>query len=238
MKGKQQKKVLIMLCLLSVLHMIFSMTTTVYAEKYYNPLHAEIPYKHIYTTADPTADSIFHYIITAKENAPLPSETSENGSFIISGVSSDGVKNGNNTIFELRGKLTFTFTRPGIYVYEIWADAEKDGKKINTDCYSFESDIKTVTFCISNADGNELKFQGFTIENEKDEKLKEITFAPEYKVPIKTVQIEKSDLSDNAETVMTGENSYVRQYAVLTAVSGAGIVILTILRKKGRAEDV
>jgi len=78
----------------------------------YEMLEVKIPYKHIYTTTDVNADSVFHYSISAEDDAPLPVEADENGVFSFNGVSGSGIKDENKSIFNLDGNLTFKLQNP------------------------------------------------------------------------------------------------------------------------------
>lgn len=129
MKHKKHAKVLSLLCILEMMFMLISPGITVCAAESYDPLQSEIPYKHIYTTTDTKVDSVFHYVITAKNRAPFPAEVSERGLFSVNGISGKGIKDGDNKVFNQSGTLTFTFKKPGVYVYELKADRETDSKK-------------------------------------------------------------------------------------------------------------
>ena len=178
---KKYTRVLSVLYLLAIL---LSLETTAYALKSYDPLQVEIPYKHVYTTTDKTVDSIFHYIITSTNGAPLPVEASETGSFSFDGVSGKGVMDGAMTTFDLSGTLTFTFSKPGVYEYELKADRETDSKKTNSDRYTFEVAVTTITFYVIDSPDNEIELQAFTVENDRDIKINKMKLAPAYRAPI------------------------------------------------------
>lgn len=266
MKYKNCTKVFSVLYLLAMTFMLLPLATTAYAAEAYEPLKVEIPYKHIYNTTNTNVDSVFNYIITTKDDAPLPLEASETGSFSLDGVSGSRKENGDNTLFNLSGTLTFNFTKPGVYVYNLSADTLKNSKKTNASLYTFEPSTTTVTLYIENAPGNRLQMQMFTAENENDVKLKEIKLYSSYNEPLPTSSVNStstttlttsaaSSKTTSASTktastsvpaktsstlppFKTGDTNAVRQYAVLAVVSGAGIILpLVIGRKKGCGED-
>lgn len=243
MKIKKRARVLSILYLSSMLLMLLSLSTAVYAADAYDPLQVEIPYNHIYYTMDTAADSVFHYIITAEDSAPIPAEATESGSFSFDGASGSGEKYGDYTYFELPGELNFTFNRPGVYVYEINADMETDGKKINVDRYTFDPNTTTLTIYISNAPGEGMKLQAYAIENEKGVKLSGIVLDPSYKfsAEIPTQNPEKVSVptaeSYSTETVLTGDSGYSVLYASMAGISGICVILLIVFRKKGREEN-
>lgn len=181
----------------------------------YETLEVKLPYKHIYTTTDVSADSVFHYSISSKDDAPLPIEAAANGVFSFNGVSGSGTEDGDKNVFNLDGNLTFKFTKPGIYYYEVKADSETDGKKKNASYYTLNSEAITITFYIVNApEKNKINMGMMTAQVDDDIKLSEIVFETKYIEPEKTtVNSENSSAStpssDTSSVKPNSENSVV-----------------------------
>jgi len=146
----------------------------------YEMLEVKIPYKHIYTTTDVNADSVFHYSISAEDDAPLPVEADENGVFSFNGVSGSGIKDENKSIFNLDGNLTFKFTKPGIYYYKIKADSETDGKKKNFSYYTLNPETITIALYVNALDDNKMNLKMMTAQSSDNVKLDEIVFEAKY----------------------------------------------------------
>lgn len=216
MRFKNYAKVLSMLYLLTMFLMLFPFGITAYEAKAYEPLEVEIPYKHVYTTTNTNVDSVFHYIITAKDGAPLPAEAAKTGSFSINGVSGTGKKEGNNTTFSLNGTLIFTFAKPGVYVYEIKSDLETDRQKTNANRYTFEPDTKTITVYIANAPGNSMKLQMFTVEDSRQVKQNEIKLDPSYKESVLVPTSTTTPSATNTSTPETTNKSTPKTTSVST----------------------
>lgn len=174
----------------------------------YETLEVKIPYKHIYTTTDVRADSVFHYSISAKDNAPLPVEAVSNGVFSFNGMSGSVIKDGNKNVFNFDGNLTFKFTKPGIYYYKIKADSETDGKKKNFSYYTLNSETITIALYVNSPDKNKMNLQMMTVESSDDVKLDEIVFESKYIEP-KTTSSYTSSVKSNSESSITSKSNTV-----------------------------
>ena len=175
----------------------------------YETLEVKLPFKHIYTTTDVNADSVFHYSIFAEDDAPLPPEAAANGVFPFNGVSVSGLQDGNKNIFNLDGNLTFEFTKPGIYYYEINADSEIDGNKKNSQYYTLNSETITIAFYINSPDKNKMNLQMMTAQSGDDVKLDEIILEAKYIAPVATSSRTSSE-EQNSESTVTSKPNIVR----------------------------
>lgn len=208
MRNKHHSNGLSML-LLIVLLCILQTGFTAYAESLpYKSLEVELPYKHIYTTTDVSADSEFHYCIFPKDDAPLPYEAEGSGAFSVRGVSGSGVKEKDKTVFDIDGKLTFKFAVPGIYSYDIKADSEADGKKQNSSRYTLNPDTITVTFYVTGeSEDNQITLKMMTAES-NEEKLSEIVLEAKYSAPEKTTTSSESSVpSSPSSSTISRPNS-------------------------------
>ena len=198
----------------------------------YEPCEVKFEYRHRYTTTDTSVDAVFHYLVTAKEEAPLPAEADGNGTFSYDGVSGEGTVDGNKTVFDLKGTLTFTFTKPGVYSYELKADLDKDNQKANVERYKFDPRVTTITFYIVNAEEGSMKLSMLTAEDDDDVKPNEVRFDPGYEGP------EEETPPEPPEPPKTGDESQVALYGVIMVVSLMLLVVLLVayLRKKGRED--
>lgn len=176
-------KVLTVLCVLAILASLLSVGMIACAADY-EPLEVKLEYKHVFTTTDTNVDSVFHYIVSGKDGAPLPAEADEKGGFSFQGVAGNGEKDGSNTKFDLRGVLTFTFSKPGVYAYELMADLDQDNLKKDAERYTFEKRSTTVTFYIANDEGEGLKLKMLTAEDDQDVKPNEVEFDTVYVGPV------------------------------------------------------
>jgi len=179
----------------------------IFAEETYEPLEVTIPYKHVYTTTDTTVDSLFHYVITPQEGAPLPAEADAEGVYSFQGVVGTGRKDGDYTVFDLDGGiLTFTFTKPGVYSYETKAAYAIDNEKVHSERYIFGPHTYVFSFYIVNDEGGGLKLRMLSAEDDTGVKPFGIEFDPVYEGPI---EHEGPDTDDNTPlwtyaTFMTG----------------------------------
>ena len=193
-------------------------------EEGYEPLEVTLPYRHVYTTTDTAADSVFHYIIEATAGeGTLPAEADSAGGFSFEGKTGSGTTSGDDTVYDASGALTFTFTKPGEYTYHIKPDAAQDSQKENADRYSFESREYDVRFFIANeTDGSmRLRLLTKTVENQDDEKVNEVLMEIEYEwnpviAPV-TVPL-------NVKKIMTGPVPNGKTMAFSFAVTGTGAV--------------
>lgn len=174
----------------------------------YETLEVKLPYKHIYTTTDVNADSVFHYSIFPEDDAPLPAEAAADGVFSINGVSDSGSKDGNKDVFNLDGSLTFEFTKPGIYYYEIKADSEIDGNKKNSQYYTLNLETITIAFYINSPDKNKMNLRMITAQCGDDEKLDEIVLEAKYIEP-ETISSHTSSETPNSENSAVSQPSNV-----------------------------
>ncbi len=174
-------------------------TRTVSAAETYEPLEVELNYRHLYTTNDTSVDSLFHYIISAEDEAPLPKEADAKGVFTYDGTSGEGTQDGDNTVYDLEGTLTFTFTAPGVYAYEIKADLETDEQKENAENYTFEPRVMKVSFYIINAEEG-MKLQMLTAEDDTGVKPNEVELDPAYEGPEETTEESTTEETTTEET--------------------------------------
>lgn len=178
---KKHAKVLGMLGMIVLLLCAFSVDPMAFAaETEYEPLTVSVPYKHVYTTTDTSVDDLFHYLVTATDDAPLPAEADENGVFTYHGVSGDGEAVEGGTRYVNEGKLSFTFNKPGVYSYEVKADLDTDNKKEDAEKYTFEPRTYTLNLYIVNAEEGEMKLTMLTAETDEDVKPFEIELDPAY----------------------------------------------------------
>ena len=194
------------------------------AAEAYDPLEAVFTYKHVFTTTDTQVDSLFHYVITPRDGAPLPAEADADGGFSFQGASGSGEKVGDSTRFALEGALTFTFTKPGVYSYDIKADLEQDSQKPNAQRYTFENRTLTINLYIVNAEDGGMKLQMLTAEN-SDVKLCEMELTTAYAGPVTP-----------APTPETGDRGTPLLYVAMIIFSGAAITAL-LAKKKGREDN-
>ena len=231
-----------------------------YAEESYEPLEVKLPYMHLYTTTDPGVDSLFHYSVTPEDGAPLPAEADENGIFTFDGTNGSGVKDGNNTVYNLPGELTFTFQRPGIYVYEVAGDVSTDSGKKDADRYTFENRKFKLSFYIANDPENNLKLTMLTGETDEGVKPNHLELDPVYEGPVESeteteVETESETESEtekkssvtptsssnttpkstSSSAVKTGDDSQPVFYAVTLVL--AALVILVILRHRKKESE-
>jgi len=236
MKTIKHAKVLGMLALAALLLALLLPQGAVvaYAAEAYEPLEVKLPYKHVYTTTDTAVDSLFHYTISAKDGAPLPAEADADGGFSFQGVAGNGEKDGNHTRFDLVGELTFTFTKPGVYTYEIKADLDTDNQKADATRYTFEPRVYTVNFYIVNADEGGMKLQMLTAEKDNDVKPNEVEMDPAYEGPVAPAP--QPEPPTPAPTPKTGDTSNLPLYGAVLLLSGAAIIAL-LTKKKGREDN-
>ena len=128
----------------------------------YTALVTELPYSHVYTTVNESADDQFHYKVESE--SPLPQEADTAGVFVCAGTSGTRSESGGQVTFTLAGKLHFRFPAPGVYEYVIGADSAADSAKTDAENYTFETRQYTVRFYIENGttEGS-LRLAGVTI---------------------------------------------------------------------------
>lgn len=182
MKRIKHAKVLSMLCMTVLLVLNLPLMSIAWAAEY-EPLEVKLAYTHRYTTTDESADSVFHYTVKPNEDAPLPAEADANGVFSYKGATGSGEKKDDKTVFLNTGTLTFTFTSPGVYSYELSANLDIDNKKDKVERYHFDPRKYTVYFYIVNAEEGGMKLEMLTAEDDHDVKPNEVIFDPSYKDP-------------------------------------------------------
>ena len=183
----------------------------------YETLEVKLPYKHIYTTTDVSADSVFHYSIFAKDDAPLPVEAAANGVFSFNGVSGSGIEEENKNVFNLEGNLTFEFTKPGIYYYDIKSDSETDEKKKNTSYYTLNSETITIAFYINSPDKNKMNLQMITAQSNDDVKINEIVLEAKYIEP-------ETTSSENSSKPLISDTSSVKTNSEISVTSKSNTI--------------
>jgi LPXTG-motif cell wall-anchored protein len=250
MKTFKHAKVLGMLVLAALLlALILPQGSVAYAAEY-EPLEVPFVYKHVYTTTDTAVDSLFHYTISAKDGAPLPAEADADGVFSFQGVAGDGEKDGNDTRFDLDGVLTFTFTKPGVYTYEVKADLDTDSQKADAERYTFDPRIYTLNFYIANAREGGMKLEMLTAEKDNDVKPNQVELDPAYAGPVAPPPQPEppapqptpaptptpAPAPTPAPTPKTGDTSNLPLYGAALLLSGAGIIVL-LTKKKGREDN-
>ena len=166
------------LCLIIPLLCVLLLGQTVYAAEY-NPVEVKIPFIHVYTTTDTSADSLFHYQTISEDGAPMPDEADENGTFGFQGVKGSGSNVTGGTRFELEGVLTFAFTKPGVYSYVLKADEVADAAKAADSNYTLEPREYKFSIYIENDEDGKLRFSMLTSEVE-GEKTTGIELDPAY----------------------------------------------------------
>lgn len=235
---KKHAKVFGMLCLL-VLLCAGSVGMTARAAVEYEPLTVEIPYKHVYTTTDTSVDSLFHYRLTAKDGAPMAAEADKEGTFSFEGVEGTGEEVEGGTLFVLDGKLTFTFTKPGVYEYLLAGNPEADADKVADGHYTLEArEFDFACYIVNDPDGG-MRLTMLTSE-EDGVKVTDIELDPSYKGEEPETEPETTvpETQPTPPTPpKTGDGSPVLTYVVLLTVSAAAVVLLVLLqtrREKGR----
>ncbi|MBQ9593266.1 MAG: hypothetical protein IJR36_05265, partial [Lachnospiraceae bacterium] len=196
-------------CLVGIAALMLLMmphTRTASAAETYEPLEVELTYRHLYTTNDTSVDSLFHYIISAEDEAPLPKEADAKGVFTYDGASGEGTQDGDKTVYDLEGTLTFTFSVPGVYTYEIKGDLETDGQKENAENYTFEHRVMKVSFYIINAEEG-MKLRMLTAEDDTGVKPNEVELDPAYEGPEETTTEETTTEETTTEETTTGETT-------------------------------
>lgn len=241
-------RVLTVLCVLALLVSVLGTGMTARAADY-EPLEVQFTYKHVFTTTDATVDSEFHYIVSAKDGAPLPAEADENGVFSFQGVAGTGEKDGDSTKFDLDGVLTFTFNRPGEYVYELKADLEQDGQKKDAERYSLVKRVTTVKFYIANEPGEGLKLRMLTAEDQDGIKPNDVVFDPAYVGPVTPpptptpkptpTPVPIPTPTPKPVTPRTGDDRNVTVLVSLLMVSGVitTVSFLSARKQKGSEDD-
>lgn len=221
-----------------------SVCGTAYAEESYDPLEVKLPYKHVYTTTDTKVDSLFHYSITAEDGTPLPKGANEKGIFTFKGASGSSTKDGDNFVFDREGNLTFTFDKPGVYVYEITGDLSTDNRKTNAARYHFEQRKFKVSFYIANDPEQSLKCTMLTVKTDGDVKPNEVELDPSYKGPTETQKHTESTHSQtttsttsSSAAVKTGDTSRPVVYAVTLMLAVLVMMVCMKTRKKESEHD-
>ena len=231
-----------MLCMAALLLLTSPFMMTVQAEGY-DPLEVEFQYTHRYTTNDTSVDSLFHYLVLPEEDAPLPAEADGNGVFTYKGVTGSGEKSGDNTVFLNKGTLTFTFSKPGVYTYDISADLGKDKQKKNADRYKFELRTYKLNFYIVNSEDGGMKLKMLTAEENDDVKPNEVIMDPSYKDPTKKKPDDKPEddtkkkYTKKSRTTKTGDENDALLYGALMIGSALAVAAIYTGRRKKGSED-
>lgn len=202
--------------------------------KEYETLTVELPYRHLYTTTDPAVDSLFHYIIEAKEgNGDLPAEADGNGVFTFQGNSGPSVTSGRKTIYDRTGTLHFTFTKPGEYTYLVRADKVTDGKKVNAERYYFEAREYLVSFYIANDESasGSLKLRMLTAGEREGMKTNDVEMDPTYTSPEPT-----PTPTPKGTTPRIGDETPLGLYMTLLLGSGLLLLLITARGFRGKAK--
>ncbi len=184
----------------------------------YETLEIKLPYKHIYTTTDVRADSVFHYSIFAKDDAPLPVEAAENGVFSFNGVSGNGIEEENKNVFNLEGNLTFEFTKPGIYYYDIKSDSETDEKKKNASYYTLNSKTITIAFYINSPDKNKMNLKMITVQSNDDVKINEIVLEAKY------IEPETTSSENSSKSTFISDTSSIKTNSEISVTSKSNTI--------------
>jgi len=242
MKRTKHAKVLSMLCMAALLLLTSPFMMTVRADGY-EPLEVEFQYTHRFTTNDTSVDSLFHYLVVPEEDAPLPAEADGNGVFTYKGVTGSGEKSGDNTVFLNKGTLTFTFSKPGVYTYDISADLGKDKQKKNADRYKFELRTYKLNFYIVNSEDGSMKLKMLTAEENDDVKPNEVIMDPSYKDPTKKKPDDKpkddtkKKSTKKSRTTKTGDENDALLYGALMIGSALAVAAIYAGRRKKGSED-
>ena len=231
-----------MLCMAALLLLTSPFMMTVRADGY-EPLEVEFQYTHRFTMNDTSVDSLFHYLVVPEEDAPLPAEADGNGVFTYKGVTGNGEKSGENTVFLNKGILTFTFSKPGVYTYDIRADLNTDQQKENADRYKFEARTYKLNFYIVNSEDGGMKLKMLTAEEDNDVKPNEVILDSSYKDPTKKKPDVKPD--DNTKksstkksgSTRTGDENDGLLYGVLMIGSAIAVAAIYVGRRKKGSED-
>ena len=215
---------------------------TVRADEY-EPLEVEFQYTHRFTTNDESVDSVFHYLVVPEEDAPLPAEADGNGVFTYKGVTGSGEKSGDNTVFINKGTLTFTFSKPGVYTYDISADLDTDKQKENADRYKFELRTYKLNFYIVNSEDGGMKLKMLTAEEDDDVKPNEVIMESSYKDPTnkkpdnKPQDDTKKKPTKGSRTAKTGDENDALLYGALMIGSALAVAAIYVGRRKKGSED-
>ncbi len=242
MKRTKHAKVLSMLCMTALLLLTSPFMMTVRADEY-EPLEVEFQYTHRFTTNDESVDSVFHYLVVPEEDAPLPAEADGNGVFTYKGVTGSGEKSGDNTVFINKGTLTFTFSKPGVYTYDISADLDTDKQKENADRYKFELRTYKLNFYIVNSEDGGMKLKMLTAEEDDDVKPNEVIMESSYKDPTnkkpdnKPQDDTKKKPTKGSRTAKTGDENDALLYGALMIGSALAVAAIYVGRRKKGSED-
>ena len=204
----------------------------------YETLTVELPYKHVYTTNDTSVDSLFHYIIEVVDgNGSLPAEADEDGAFTCEGKNGTGTADGDGTVYDLSGTLSFTFTKPGEYAYLVKADAATDSQKANAERYTFETREYTLRFYIGNATDGSLRLRMLTAED-GEEKPNEIELNTKYQGPTPTPPPSPSPTPSPSPmpNVKTGDEAPVGRYMLLMLGSALLTGLLAVHTRREKAK--
>ena len=226
-----------MLCMAALLLLTSPFMMTVQAEGY-DPLEVEFQYTHRYTTNDTSVDSLFHYLVVPEEDAPLPAEADGNGVFTYKGATGNGEKSGDNTVFLNKGTLTFTFSKPGVYTYDISANLDTDKQKNNADRYKFELRTYKLNFYIVNSEDGGMKLKMLTAEENDDVKPNEVILDPSYKDQTKKKpDDDNKKKSTKKKSTKTGDDSDTVLYATLMIGSALAVAAIYAGRRKKGSEE-
>ena len=212
----------------------------------YSPQEVSLDVQHTFVTTDTTVDSDFHYIVSARDGAPMPAEADENGVFTFRAAAGTATRNGNSTTFVLTQPLTFTFSQPGVYVYELKADKAQDGAKKNADRYTLDDQVLTLSIYIENDADSEsgLKLAMVTVENAEGVKPNDLAFRTAYKGPAVTPTPSPQPTpkptptpKPNPNTPRTGDDLNLPLLIAVTVVSGAVLLGTFLVKEKEGSED-
>lgn len=249
MRHKKQFSIGNVLLAFAFLLMLLPYSSVVYAENAYEPLAVKLPYRHLYTTTDVEVDSLFHYLVSPEDGAPLPKEADEDGVFAFQGVSGSGTADGDNTVFDLQGNLTFEFQKPGVYSYELKADLDADSKKVNDSRYTIPRGTVKVTFYIENDPDHEMQLTMLTAEKDNDVKPNEVEFDPVYKGDVRKPEKDPDDPVDKEKTgnkggssrtvksgphPRTSDDTNAKMYLLMGLFSAAVVLVLLRMKFKNR----
>ena len=254
--SKKHAKVLSMLCLAALLLCVMPVGQLAYAAEY-EPLTVTVPYKHVYTTTDTSVDSLCHYLLTPKDDAPLPAEADANGTFSFQGVSGSGEKVAEGTRYILDGELTFTFTQPGVYEYKLTKDEKADADKVAEGHYTLEWRAFDLTCYITNDPAGGMKLVMQIIEGEEG-KSNDIELDPSYKkeetpptptpptptpstspIPLPTPEILPTPTPQPPVwwAPRTGDTNNIVLYVVLLSAAVIAVVVWTVIAKKQKGRS-
>lgn len=165
----------------------------------------------------PTADSTFIFLMKAvSTQTPLP--TDEANGFITRTISGSGQ--------EALGEIIYT--KPGIYVYEIWEDSSLQGKEYNK--YTFDKTVYTMSVVVSD-DGQGTLSTVVDYKDANGNDKSELVFTNSYKKSHINITFHPSSKPNNGNSngVNSGDTTNTN-FLIYTMIAMSGIII--VLRKK------